>query len=415
MKKGRIIGIRHRIKRTKKEGVARPTQIAVWEAGEITTFKLEDETAELEWVKGAGPNKSEGLRPNDAVLMALGGSGDYLAFAISRQGEKTNARILRVAPPNLKEFRGHDDKENDAQVLINLYQQDPTLFRPVGHKERDFIRAGVLYRSLSDAMKARIACEQRIFQQLVGEIFCRENGLFPEGGIEKAFKETKANDQIFQNLMAEEKKRETALEKALEKIPIYTLVNDQVKGFGPRIAGRLLIGIGDINRFPTTTRRDGGITHGKAKLKAYAGVGLTPDGKFRRRRGGEVANWSNECRQALYLLMDQFNRRPDTPWGQKLLGYKAKLKQKHPVPICKNCSHDDQEVPFSKECKKAKHKMSWNDGHILTTAKWKTVTKFVEWLWREWTRLENSEQPALPKRSRVRGERADAPEMRESI
>jgi len=119
-----------------------------------------------------------------------------------------------------------------------------------------------------------------------------------------------------------------------------------------------------------------------AKVKHQCGVHIASDGSFPRRRAGQVANWSPQARQALYLLCDQFNRRPDSEWGQKLLAQKAKYRQTHPEPV-------EVEKEVTQNGKKVKKTVKlYTDGHIHKMAlKW-CATKFVEWMSREWLRLE---------------------------
>ncbi len=419
---GRIIGIRHRIKQT-KEGQSKPTQVAVWDGKEkITNYNLADETAELEWVKGNTPVKwrakteeddlshfpehhlkgkkgsekvpaeYEGLQTGDTVVMVLGGSGDYLAFAISRHAEDIKAQIVRVPAIKLKEFRKEEDKDKDAQKLIELYQEHPYLFQKAARRERDFILLGVLYRSLTDAMKARIACGQRIDQAVIGSAFCNEDGFFPQGSIKKAAEEARANDVVYQSLQEEEARREKALTRHLKNMVVYLKLFEPIKGCGPRIASRLLVAIGDINRFQDSTNTNGKTSRGSAKLKAFCGVHVFEDGTFVRRRHGKIANWSNEARQALYLIVDQFIRRPDSEWGQRFLQIKANFRAKHPEVLCKTCSMPDNPVPWD-DCAKNGHKRMYNDGHIHRMAIWRTASKFAEWLWKEWTRLEEKQAP----------------------
>lgn len=435
---GRIIGIRHQIKRD-AEGKERPTQLAIKAGKKITKYTLPDETAELDWVKGEFPVKYrdivkgedlsqfkehqfnwhalkkgedisefplhkkdgkvmkvadkvpvqfDGLKANDTVVMVLGGSGDYLAYAISRQAEKVNAEIMRVPPFDLKQFRG-EDKTDDAKNLIELWQQNPLAFREVEPRDRDNIALRGFFYRFEDAMKARIACEQRLRQQVIGEAFCRADGLFPEGSIEKAFDELKANDKIYEGLLAEEKKRERAMLKHLQTIDVFNQLLEPIEGIGPRIAARLLVAIGDIKRFEDSTRPDGGITRGSAKLVSYFGVNPGKDGEFRRRRSGELANWHNQGRQALFLLADQFLKRPESDWGKVLRRYMLEFRSRHAEIICKTCKEETGKEIKWDDCQKKGHKRSYNDGHILTMAKWRTATKFLEWLWSAWTKLEN--------------------------
>lgn len=497
----RFIGIRHRVKKT-AEGESRPTQLAIREGEKETVLDLPTETDELDfllgrlptqWRKvqgdedltafashhvqarkfkkgekpedfpenlivGSGKNRElatkvpeayDGLKGGDTVAMLLGGSGDNLAFALSRRGEEIGARVLRIPPFRFKDHRGTDDgkaKEDDARLLASLAQVAPGAFYDTDPRDRDLILVREHQRSLVEAMKARIACEQRLHQRVIGSVFCEADGRYPEGAVEKLFDDAKANDKVFQALASEERERERRLAAALERYDVYRELFAPIEGCGVRISARLLSAIIDVRRFWVEAdqekigalrsqsekleaqanfeadldkvaghlgegtiqtkyrkvqlvrswkrangkeaeaalldqalalylkRRDLRLAarkdNGPAKLKAFCGVHVLPDGRFPRRRSGAVANWNPEARQALYLIGDQFNRRPKSPWGQKLLGNKAKLRKAHPEPV---------EVDGKKR---------YTDGHIHKMAIWRTLSQFVEWLFHEWTKLE---------------------------
>jgi hypothetical protein len=358
----RYVGIRHRVKKT-ADNEARPTQLAFIEGDSTRTCNLDDDDSELLWVQGKfGSNgSSDGLKQGDVVAMALGGSGDRLAFALSRQAEKVGATILRV-PSFVLKHRRQGDKEQDAINLAVLAKTEPELFYPVEVRDRALIRMIECFRVKQDAMKERIACEQRLRQRFIGRVFCSENGGFPEGKIEDLFDAEKANDAILKALESEEQKRERELAKALEAVDIYTQLFKNIEGCGPSIASRLIAAIQYIRRFETD-----------AGLKKFCGVHVLEDGRFARRRAGVVANWHPDARQALYLLGDQFNRRPDSEWGKKLREYKQVLRQKHPEAV-----------------KGENGKKKYTDGHIHKMAMWRTLTKFVEWIHREWWKLEQA-------------------------
>jgi hypothetical protein len=309
------------------------------------------------------PDQYDGLKAGDTVAMILGGSGDRLSFALSRRGEDIGARIFRIPAFQLKCRRKAESKDDDAVLLANLVQSNPDFFYLTRPRDRSIILVIEHFRARMETMKARIACEQRIFSNLTGGIFCREDGNFPEGGIEEMFNEAKANDQILGALVKEENKRMAELDAALEALDIYQQLFKNLDGVGSAIAGRLIAAIQDIRRFPTDSQ-----------LKAFCGVHVLPDGRFPRRRNGEVANWQPDARQALYLLGDQFNRRPNSEWGKRLRGYKVALRQKHPEVVS------------------AEGKKRYGDGHIHKMALWRTLTKFVEWLHREWWKLERMPQ-----------------------
>jgi hypothetical protein len=454
----RIIGIRHRVKKT-AEGEARPTQVVILENGKVTNLDLETETDELDFVLGRFPTSfrkvekdedisstpkhhvklrklkddekleefhasqitkvgkvmevadkipatHEGLQSSDKVAMMLGGSGDNLAFALARRGQEIQSTVNRIPPFAFKLAREKASDE-DAQLLTNMLSQSPSSFYEVGPRDLNLIWLRECLRSRVDAMKARIACEQRLRQHLIGAIFCSPEGKFPEGDIEKQFDDAKANDKISIALSSEEGKRERELVKACEALDIYTELFKPIVGLGPMIASRIIGAVIDIRRFET-----------KAKLRAFCGVHLLGDGRFPRRRNNEVANWNGDCRQALFLLGDQFNRRPDSLWGKKLLWSKAKYRMTHPYPVLvvKNADKSEtlyelREGEFTKSSKGydimvkdgdkvnlvtgLKGTLRYTNGHIHKMATWYTLGKFVESLFRDWWNLEK--RTATPK------------------
>lgn len=420
---GRVIGIRHRIKKT-AEGEARPTQVCILDNGEMIKYNLSDETSELDWARGRFPvefrpiepnedpsvyashhikwrklKKGEdaksypqgllkqegkqwslavkvpaaydGLRENDTVAMVLGGSGDNFAFALSRRGEEIGASIYRIPPFKLK-ARRTGDKSEDAQILAELARDSPGLFYLVMPRDRNIIHLRVTLKAWKDTMKDRIACEQRIRQRLVGEIFRREDGLYPEGDIEVLYQEAKANSAILQDLLDNERDRLSEMTGILEGLDIYTKILRPVKGMGPRIGARLIAAIQDICRFKTAS-----------KLKKYCGVHVLDDGRFPRDREGELSDWRRDARQALFLLGDQFNRRPKSLWGQKLLVYKKNLCERHPKVEIVN------------------GKKRYTNVHIHKMGLWRARTRFIEWLWREWWRLEKERTGEQQSRSTI--------------
>jgi hypothetical protein len=432
---GRVIGIQHRIKQS-AAGEARPTILAI-RGGGTGIQKLADEMNELDWALGIYPvvyrdaiatdNPAEfhqhhvkyrrlkkdedigklpkhqlkreggktwlvatkvpaaydGLQPGDTVAMVLGGSGDRFAYALAKRAEEIGAKLLRVPPIILKGWRDREHEDNqkeDADILADMAQEHPEDFYVIEPRDRKLILIREALRARTDAMKARIACEQRLRQQVIGRIFCGDNGLYPEGGIEILYDREKANDVIYQNLLQEEKRREKELTSAVEDLEIYQEVFKPIEGCGVMIAARLISAIQDIRRFATD-----------AKLKAFCGVHLI-EKEFARKRRGRVANWHSDARQALYLMGDQMNRRPNSVWGQKLLGYKKHFREVHP----------------EKEGKK------YSDMHIHRMATWRTLTKFVEWLFKAWWALEKKETvPAFIPKSKT--PKTDAPKKEAAV
>ncbi len=417
---GRIIGLVHRRKQT-AEGEARPTMLAIRDTkGKITNLTLETETDELDFILGRYPIKHrditpadelssfhrhhikwkkvkdidglpdkhlrkegkdillatkvpavfDGLGPGDTLVMCLGGSGDRLAYAAAKQ---SSVSVLRLPPFVLKDKRGKEEKDNDPKLLVELALSEPERFQQIEARDLGLIRLTEIYRSWQEAMKARIACEQRLYQRLVGKIFLSEEGGYPEGTIEDQFDAAKANDLILRGLVAEENTRAREMEKVLQSLPVWKIF-EAVEGCGPKIAARLIVSIGDIRRFST-----------KAKLRAYCGVHVGADGSFVRKRAGAVANWNNEGRQALFLIADQFNRRPDSEWGQKLREVKANYRQVHPEPV-------------KRPNKQGKEVTVYSDGHIHKMSLWRASTKFLNHLYSAWWALEGGKLPVLLER-----------------
>lgn len=353
----RIIGIQHRVKKS-AEGESRPTVVQVLGG---KSFNLETEDDEVVFLGT--------LEKGDIVAMVLGGSGDYLAFSASRVLKVMDGALVRIPSfvlMNERVRRGFDSKKTDDAALLALLAQEAShLFYVVGDRDRDLIRVREHYRARIDAMKDRIACEQRIRQRVIGMAFCRSGGLYPEGGIEKVFDAAKANDIIYQAVVQEESKRNRELERACKGLDVYAKVFEPIEGCGPSIASRIIANVVDIRRFPR-----------ESSFKKYCGVHVADDGTFPRRKNGQVANWSNDCRTAFYLFVDQANRRPDSYWGKYLRQMKANLRVKHPEPV---------EV-VNAAGKKVKR---YTDGHIHTMALWRTATRVAEHIFREWSKFQD--------------------------
>lgn len=401
----RFIGIRHRIK-VSADSEARPTQLVIHD-GEETVLELATEDDELDFalgrlpltwksvetkeevdqhpehhrqqrLKAGAPKFSEnsedymwkvpetytGLRPHDTVAMVLGGSGDNFAFALSRRADEINARVLRIPSAVLMRERAGSKKDDDAQLLARLAQEKPELFYLTTPRDRALIGVSEAIRSRQDAMKDRIACEQRLRQRTIGIAFRSPDGLFPEGSIAAFYDAQKANDVILKALKTEEGRRELEVAKALVGLDVWEQVLKPVEGCGPLIGARIIATIIDIRRFEN-----------EAKLMAFCGAHVQPDGTFVRRRKGQNCNWHPEARQALYLLGDQMVRRKGSIWGQKLLENKRKFREKHPEPI-----------------RTSEGKLRYNNGHIHKMAIWRTITQFVRWLHAEWWKLEGKEE-----------------------
>lgn len=459
----RVIGISHRVKvivQKDKPAEMRPTKVAIAENGKVVAeHTLETETDELDFLLGrfpvafrpveAGedlsgilkrhiewrktkegedldalpeshkrlegkttvvaakvPRAYDGMRTGDIMLVVLSGSGNRLAYAASRRADEIGAEVYDLPGFKLRTFRNEPDKSDyDHEAMIEAFRVAPEEFYRMMPRDRDLVALKEAYVSRVEAVRARIAGDQRFRARYFGFVFCNSEGRYPEGEIEDAYELAKTNDAVLRALYAEEKLRDKDLVKAIEQVDVYTRLFEPIEGVGPAIAARLITAIGDIRQFATD-----------AKLKKYCGVHVMEDGRFPRRRNGELANWKPDCRQALFLLGDQFNRRPNSVWGKKLREYKEKLRAAHPNPVLVVGKGEDvrfyELVPDLYEQDKrsgvytiltdegevkVKGTLKYTPAHIHKMAVWRTLTKFVEWLWKEWWAIENmhSAAPAL--------------------
>ncbi len=414
----RHIGIRHRVKKT-AAGEARPTEIAISEDGVVRRFNLEDEQAEFDFVHGVFPLRNravtpedtldgvlshhvewsdkklpelwplhltrksgkkvewakqipaayEGIRDGDIVGMILGGSGDYLALGIAEKAKDyQHVAVRRIPPANLKYYREQREMvmKDDAALIATLLIEKPHRFYDVLLAEEAMTFARECQRRRIDTMKARVAAEQRLRQASIGRMF-RDRDLWKAGTVKAIFSAMKSSDTILTNLEEEEKLANQSLEYALRQVPFFVHLKGLPGGVGvgPAIAGRLLADVIDIRRFQTAD-----------KLVKYAGVHVNKDGTFPRFRRNmkEDEKFSPGTRQALYLVAEQWRRRPNSLWGQKLLENKRRYRERHPEPIMAETANGK--------------KKRYTDGHIQKMAIWRTLTQYVRWLHGEWTRFE---------------------------
>lgn len=446
----RIIALAHRVKARIVDGEVKealPTRVMICDVGGqvISMHDLEDEGDELLFVRGAYPVKWQdidpenytppsresdvkwgkvkkgenipaslikeidgeqmtprkiaiawdGLRSGDTVLMTLGGSGDPLGYAISRQGESDNFKLYRMPPWRLKQLRGEkpsDQKIRDTSELTTLISAwvngNQNYFYHCDAADRERISIAAHYSNFKQFQKYRMAAAAQMRQSLIGRVFMALDGLFPEGAIHalltrfaSAVKELfpkgrkkSGPAEVLEQLQLAEADAKHNLEKAVTSSRVWKLF-ESIEGVGPSIGGALIAAIGDIRKFS-----------GPEKLWAFCGLHtLKPDGtKFEkgedpsnsigimaRRRKGQLSNWNPTLKQGLYLLADQFNRRPGSYWGEKLRENKKVLREKHPGVIYTD-----------------KNKMRYNDGHLHKMALWKTLRQFTRVMFREWSLLE---------------------------
>ncbi|MBI2054108.1 MAG: hypothetical protein HYT36_02140 [Candidatus Staskawiczbacteria bacterium] len=455
----RIVAIMHRVKKT-REGVAKPTMVAIKENDNIIVYQLKTETDEydfskarfsVEWrkvgqdekiqwfdkeknpggirphqcqweiltkveeMKGINPDhirilknkkraeklvalpvKFDGLKKEDKVVTIFGGSGYIFAGKLSIEGDRVGACVYCLSPQELAARRGGDKKEDHLNI-VKIFEEMPYLFHGIRPVDRGIIRAREALSLRQAAQEQRKKRQQQVWHSLKGRVFLDEEGNYGEleGELPEVYKEAQEKDVILQNLWKQEEEAEKGLKKSVQGLPVWEKIFKDIEGCGERIAAGILTSIGDIRRFMAP--------NGKARLKAFCGAHVMFGGKYgdrpkerqfpRRRKGiGEKANWSPEARQSLYLLAEQFNRRPDTEWGRKLFEYKMYLWQKYPQPIEAAGNSDEPLENGENDGNEPGKKKRYTKGHLLKMALRHTITKFVEWVYKEWVKLEKENQ-----------------------
>jgi hypothetical protein len=432
----RVIGIRHRRKRT-EEDEARPTQLYITDGTKSTKLDLETDTEELDFVRHRLPESFRdampdedlskipahhrklrrlrasddrdqlvlveedeegkrfdtpralripesytGLKAGDQVAMIMGGSGDRLAYSLARYAQRLGGgtHIMRLPAYALKDRREAVSltKDDDAQVLAEMLLHRVGRFYETTPRDMENIKLKLSWLSLKDTMADRIACGQRVLQRRVGNVFLADDDAgYPEGSLEDDALKALTNSPNYQALVGLESQAQAELEALIEQHPVYVHILSKVTGIGPRLAVRIIANIGDIRRFETM-----------ARFKAYCGVHVKKGGKyadvppersFPRARRGDRSNWQRDVRQSAYLFGEQTVKRKKAYWGKALLVYKAWFREQHP-----------------EEIKDDKGKSRYSNGHIHKMGLWRTRTKFFEWLYRQWWRLERGQAIFIP-------------------
>lgn len=427
---GRTIAVFHRVKKTVDQE-ERPTLVSIRRGEETIDLELATEREEFDFITRSGDYVELGLSAGDTVITALGGSGDRLAFAMSRFLKELGGTLWRIPGFRLKEARDTqqfaqqpEEERTNVRLLHHLFVQHPAMYFECRVRDRETIKISELYRQFKEAQLERMKCAGRLRARMIGQFFLSEEGGYPEGKIEDWFDAKKATDPIYQALLQEEKQAKSTLERALKDTRIAELFED-VPGCGPSVIGGLVCAIGDIRRFPSA-----------ANLVSYFGLAVLKEdgtkakkgekierGLFPRQRRGMRTSWNRGGRQTLYTLADQFNRRPESEWGKRLLANKTYYRTKHPHTVL--IEYVGQEatgrvfelVPGTFEKKGTKYLLSvdgvltevrgkqrYYDGHIHRMAIWKTLHEFVHWLYVAWTEFEKAEY--IPKEKKVRGRKA---------
>lgn len=323
----------------------------------------------------------EELQPGDTFYMELGGPNDRLALLAHckgvnvlriptfRIGNKERAKqTAETAGWSAEEEPRHGSESADkltarkirALAIAAEATTSPNEFFPIGEVDREHLLLKQHYRSFRQSQRTIMAGYQRLLSvyydryllELVGrgELVEASGAKIPQAsaleairamlntipdeqradfeakiGLPKLAKkrffaredvmavfrsllhEMLDNDSIQSPFMANMRETKRTIERQLKADPIYRSVFEPLPGFGPLIAARMIAAIMDIRRFKT-----------RPCLTAYAGYHHFEDGSRARRREGQVSNWAQELKQAVYLWTQQTIKMPQSPWRARL-------------------------------------------------------------------------------------------------
>jgi len=333
------------------------------------------------------PEAYEGLKEGDTVLMQMGGSGDRFAYALSRRGKDIGSTLFRITPYKCASFRRDKNSLKDHLLLIDIFELMPKFFYEVGPRERRYIRVSASFRTYLLTQRDRISCQLRVYDQHRGEVFLSEQGYYPEGNVEEEYVSILRDDPGYAALLGREKDAEQKMRQAVRELEVWDVILKKIPGVGERIAAGIIGPTRDVLRFIEEPDLTGAQTQAeirKRKRKAkersmnnfvkFCGLHVNAKGGLprRRRNAGEDEQYGDNPRQSFYLLGDQFVRRPDSYWGQRLREIKVRLRQKHPEIVVVN------------------GKKRYTDRHIHKMAIWRVLTLFCRKFFRHWVTLENA-------------------------
>lgn len=285
------------------------------EESPVIFWEREDDSQEPQQGTIGGTEKArkkflDKISPGDRIYLSMGGGADKFCIALARM----KAVIFRIPTHDLKRYREELelDKDDICQVLYRAAINNVN-FYPFEERDQKVAQLLVLTRAFDDLQKGtRIPHQLRMYSFLNDlSLIYPDRATVTEKDILK--------DPSVAALIEKEKEIVKMIKPILKSLPIFKAVFDPIHRVGPLIAARLIAEIGDIRRFPV-----------HMALISYAGWGQK-DGKPRKRRKGQVANWNNNFKTVIYLFTVQVNLSPeDAPFRVLRDKYRMQDEKKNP-------------------------------------------------------------------------------------
>jgi hypothetical protein len=292
------------------------------------------------------------MQPDDIIAVGLSGKSDLICIALSKKAEEIGAQVYRIRYT-------HDIEEDEAVFLAKLVESCVGKFRLIDSRERDMLLLQFLVTSYLHEKKYAVRLEQHLRSNAIGIVFC-------EGNIAKADESTAKMRTCLESSKQRLREIEEKIKQVLERIDVYNKVFEQVEGCDHLIAAQLISAIHPIESFDS-----------EYFLKKFIRIHkfLAHPGFF-----WEITMGRNtSARETLFMLSLEFEKLPESRWGKMYSQYMQRFRQNHPAPVRKKVRYGVMRRVVTQ----------YTDEHIESLARWRTISRFVEWLFLAWKKAES--------------------------
>lgn len=263
------------------------------------------------------------LGSDDVLYIELGGPTGRFVQAADKQG----CAIFRIPTTRLKEERVMHgfESDQDAALMRKLSIESPNLFYPFLSQDRDILNLGSLVAARQKAQEARKQAVHRLISAHQDLALVQDD---PPSQDEIEAKVLSLPG--IEESMRQEDEFSSRVETEVKKLPVYRHVFASIQGCGPQIGAELIVGIGDIRRFPDRDHLVNYTTYGFFKDSDGGTSGVPKLRRYARDYNGLKAN--ERLGQAVWKFTRQVWRYGRRYWSgkQMLLARLGKEHEKHP-------------------------------------------------------------------------------------
>lgn len=299
--------------------LTKPTHILIFPGPEAITLGREDlKTKKVDEEKLIAEQLlfAQSLQPQDTIWAEMGSGADsFCVYAYDFCSD-----IRRVPPGFLKEYREAQglDREQTAEALYRLSQEQPQAFYPMTLVSQEIARLAVLMKNFYKIQK-----RYRIPLQQQGIAMGRSlRFLIPDDERRQKTEKTR-REAAMEELLGYEGYLLRLLETQLAQSEFYRIYLAPIQGAGPRILGRILSSIGEIDRFPT-----------RAQFVSYCGMdvhfGEDGQGFAPRMLRGKKLGYNPFCQQGFWNFWQYVLITPNHPLHTYYWDRRDAYMKRHP-------------------------------------------------------------------------------------